>query len=217
MTLDVLKIDGSKSGEKVTLADNIFAIEPNDHAIYLSVKAYLANQRQGTHKTKERGEVRGGGKKPWKQKGRGGARAGTSRSPLWVGGGTIFGPRPRDYRQDLPKKVKRVARKSALSYKVKDEQLVVVEDFSIDKPKTKEFVKILNALKIEGKKVLLLTNTNDLNILKSGRNIPKVKVLEASKASTYDLLNNQVLLLQKSAVKVIENTFSAKETEEAVN
>jgi len=217
MTLDVLKIDGSKSGEKVTLADNIFAIEPNDHAIYLSVKAYLANQRQGTHKTKERGEVRGGGKKPWKQKGRGGARAGTTRSPLWVGGGTIFGPRPRDYRQDLPKKVKRLARKSALSYKVKDEQLVVVEDFSIDKPKTKEFVKILNALKIEGKKVLLLTNTNDLNILKSGRNIPKVKVLEASKASTYDLLNNQVLLLQKSAVKVIENTFSAKETEEAVN
>lgn len=217
MTLDVLKIDGSKSGEKVTLADNVFAIEPNDHAIYLSVKAYLANQRQGTHKTKERGEVRGGGKKPWKQKGRGGARAGTTRSPLWVGGGTIFGPRPRDYRQDLPKKVKRLARKSALSYKVKDEQLVVVEDFSIDKPKTKEFVKILNALKIEGKKVLLLTNTNDLNILKSGRNIPKVKVLEASKASTYDLLNNQVLLLQKSAVKVIENTFSAKETEEAVN
>lgn len=217
MTLDVFKIDGSKSEEKITLADNIFAIEPNDHAIYLSVKAYLANQRQGTHKTKERGEVSGGGKKPWKQKGRGGARAGTSRSPLWVGGGTIFGPRPRDYRQDLPKKVKRLARKSALSYKVKDEQLVVVEDFSIDKPKTKEFVKILSALKVEGKKVLLLTGTNNINIFKSGRNIPKVKVLEASKASTYDLLNNQILLLQKSAVKVIENTFSAKETEEAVN
>ncbi|HOJ07728.1 MAG: 50S ribosomal protein L4 [Ignavibacteriota bacterium] len=217
MTLDVFKIDGSKSEEKITLADNIFAIEPNDHAIYLSVKAYLANQRQGTHKTKERGEVSGGGKKPWKQKGRGGARAGTSRSPLWVGGGTIFGPRPRDYRQDLPKKVKRLARKSALSYKVKDEQLVVVEDFSIDKPKTKEFVKILSALKVEGKKVLLLTDTNNINIFKSGRNIPKVKVLEASKASTYDLLNNQILLLQKSAVKVIENTFSVKETEEAVN
>lgn len=217
MTLDVFKIDGSKSEEKITLADNIFAIEPNDHAIYLSVKAYLANQRQGTHKTKERGEVSGGGKKPWKQKGRGGARAGTSRSPLWVGGGTIFGPRPRDYRQDLPKKVRRLARKSALSYKVKDEQLVVVEDFSIDKPKTKEFVKILSALKVEGKKVLLLTDTNNINIFKSGRNIPKVKVLEASKASTYDLLNNQILLLQKSAVKVIENTFSVKETEEAVN
>jgi len=109
MTLDVFKIDGSKSEEKITLADNIFAIEPNDHAIYLSVKAYLANQRQGTHKTKERGEVSGGGKKPWKQKGRGGARAGTSRSPLWVGGGTIFGPRPRDYRQDLPKKSKKIS------------------------------------------------------------------------------------------------------------
>ena len=217
MTLDVLKIDGSKSGEKVSLSDNIFGIEPNDHAIYLSVKAYLANQRQGTHKAKERGEVSGGGKKPWKQKGRGGARAGTTRSPLWVGGGTIFGPRPRDYRQDLPKKVKRLARKSALSYKVKDEQLIVIEDFSIEQPKTKELSKILNALKVEGKKVLLLTESNNSNVFKSGRNIPKVKVLEASKASTYDLLNNQVVLVQKSAVKVIENTFSAKETEEAVN
>lgn len=217
MTLDVFKIDGSKSGEKVNLTDSIFAIEPNDHAIYLSVKAYLANQRQGTHKAKERGEVSGGGKKPWKQKGRGGARAGTTRSPLWVGGGTIFGPRPRDYRQDLPKKVKRLARKSALSYKVKDEQVIVVEDFSIDQPKTKEFTKILNALKVDGKKVLLLTETNNVNVFKSGRNIPKVKVLEASKASTYDLLNNQILLLQKSAIKVIEDTFSAKETQEAVN
>src|SRR5512135_2587370 len=123
MTFEVYKIDGKSSGEKLELADDIFAIEPNDNAIYLSVKSYLANQRQGTHKAKERGEVRGGGKKPWKQKGRGGARAGTTRSPLWVGGGTIFGPRPRDYHQDLPKKVKRLARISALSSKVKDEQL----------------------------------------------------------------------------------------------
>ena len=215
MTVDVIKIDGSKSGEKLNLPDNIFAIEPNDHAIYLSVKAYLANQRQGTHKAKERGEVRGGGKKPWKQKGRGGARAGTSRSPLWVGGGTIFGPRPRDYRQDLPKKVKRLARKSAFSYKAKDEQLVIVEDFSLEKPKTKEFSKILNALNTTGKKVLLLTNTNDQNIYRSGRNIPKVKILEASKASTYDLLNNQILILQKSAVKEIEKTFTG--SGEAVN
>lgn len=208
MTLDVLKIDGSKSGDSIDLSDSIFAIEPNDHAIYLSVKAYLANQRQGTHKSKERGEVRGGGKKPWKQKGRGGARAGTSRSPLWVGGGTIFGPRPRDYRQDLPKKVKRLARKSAYSYKVKDAQLLVVEDFNIEKPKTKEFSKILDALKVNGKKVLLLTEANNINVYKSGRNIPKVKVLEASKASTYDLLNNQILILQKSAVKEIEKTFA---------
>jgi large subunit ribosomal protein L4 len=211
MTLDVLKIDGSKSGDKIDLSDSIFAIEPNDHAIYLSVKAYLANQRQGTSKSKERGEVRGGGKKPWKQKGRGGARAGTSRSPLWVGGGTIFGPRPRDYRQDLPKKVRRLARKSALSYKAKDSQLLVIEDFNIELPKTKEFSKILSALKVNGKKVLLLTEVNNQSVYKSGRNIPKVKVLEASKASTYDLLNNQILILQKSAVKEIEKTFAASE------
>ena len=215
MTLDVYKIDGKTSGEKVELADSIFAVEPNDHAIYLSVKAYLANQRQGTHKSKERAEVRGGGKKPWKQKGRGGARAGTSRSPLWVGGGTIFGPRPRDYRQDLPKKLKRLARKSALSYKAKDKQLIVVEDFSLEKPKTKDFTGILEALKIDGKKVLMLTHTFNDQVYRSGRNIPKVKVLEANKASTYDILNNQVLVLQKSAVKVIEDTFGING--EAVN
>lgn len=208
MTIDVLKIDGSKSGEKIELLDSIFAVEPNDHAIYLDVKAYLANQRQGTHKAKERGEVRGGGKKPWKQKGRGGARAGTIRSPLWVGGGTIFGPRPRDYRQDLPKKVKQLARKSALSYKVKDEQLVVVEDFSFDIPKTKDFVNVLESLKLAGKKVLLLTGDYKPEVYKSGRNIPKVQVLEAAKATTYDLLNNQVLIMQKSAVNVIENILS---------
>jgi len=215
MTIDVLKIDGSKSGDKVTLSDSIFAIEPNDHAIYLSVKAFLANQRQGTHKSKERGEVSGGGKKPWKQKGRGGARAGTSRSPLWVGGGTIFGPRPRDYRQDIPKKLRRLARKSAFSYKAKDEQLLVIEDFNLDTPKTKDFAKILSALKVDGKKVLLLTENNNQNIYKSGRNIAKVKILEAAKASAYDVLNNQILILQKSAVKVIEKTFA--ENAEAVN
>lgn len=215
MTIDVLKIDGSKSGEKIELSDNIFAIEPNDHAIYLDVKAYLANQRQGTHKAKERGEVRGGGKKPWKQKGRGGARAGTIRSPLWVGGGTIFGPRPRDYRQDLPKKVKQLARKSALSYKVKDEQLVVVEDFSFDKPKTKDFINVLVSLKLDGKKILLLTGDYKPEVYKSGRNIPKVQILEAAKATTYDLLNNQVLVMQKSAVNVIENILL--KTREAVS
>lgn len=215
MTLDVFKIDGKTASQKIELADNIFSIEPNDHAIYLSVKAYLANQRQGTHKTKERSEVRGGGKKPWKQKGRGGARAGTSRSPLWVGGGTIFGPRPRDYRQDLPKKVKRLARKSALSYKAKDSQLIVVEDFSLELPRTKDFITMLESLKIAGKKVLLLTTNFNENVFKSGRNIPKVKVLEANKASTYDILNNQVLVIQMGAVKVIEDTFGTNG--EAVN
>lgn len=207
MKLDIYKTDGSVSGEKIDLSEDIFAVEPNDHAIYLTVKSYLANQRQGTHKAKERGEVRGGGKKPWKQKGRGGARAGTIRSPLWVGGGTIFGPRPRNYRQDLPKKVKRLARKSALSYKVKDDQLMVVEDFKFNQPKTKELVNLLRALKVDGKKVLLLTSEADIAVYKSGRNIPKVKILEAGKASAYDILNNQVLLLQKTAVDVLSKSF----------
>ena len=207
MKIDVLKIDGSSTGRQIDLSDEIFGVEPNSHSMYLSVKSYLANQRQGTHKAKERGEVRGGGKKPWKQKGRGGARAGTTRSPLWVGGGTIFGPRPRDYRQDLPKKVKRLARTSALSSKVKDEQLMIVEDFNFDTPKTKEFINILQALNAEGKKVLLLTNGNQTSVYKAGRNIPKVKVLEADKASTYDILNNQILVLQEGAVNVIAKTF----------
>ncbi len=211
MKLDVLKINGKKSGKKVDLSEEIFGIEPNDHAIYLAVKSYLANQRQGTHKAKERGEVRGGGKKPWKQKGRGGARAGTSRSPLWIGGGTIFGPRPRNYRQDLPKKVKRLARKSALSYKVKDEQLILVEDFNFEKPKTKEFAGILESLNLTGKKILLLTNGKQEVVFKSGRNIPKTKILEAAKASTYDILNNQVLVIQESAVDVLHKTFGNNE------
>ncbi|HZW38904.1 MAG TPA: 50S ribosomal protein L4 [Ignavibacteriaceae bacterium] len=213
MKLDILKLDGTSSGEQIELADDIFSIEPNDHAIYLSVKAYLANQRQGTSKSKERGEVSGGGKKPWKQKGRGGARAGTTRSPLWVGGGTIFGPRPRDYRQDLPKKVKKLARKSALSYKAKDSQLVIVEDFNLDTPKTKDFIKILDALKVNGKKVLVLTIAYNKSVYLSGRNIPKVNILEAAKASTYDILNNQVLVLQRSAVDVIAKSFSSKQEE----
>jgi large subunit ribosomal protein L4 len=207
MKIDVLKTDGSSTGRQIELSDDIFGIEPNSNAIYLAVKSYLANQRQGTHKAKERGEVRGGGKKPWKQKGRGGARAGTTRSPLWVGGGTIFGPRPRDYRQDLPKKVKKLARTSALSSKVKDEQLMIVEDFSFESPKTKDFIQILSSLNASGKKVLLLTNGNQSALYKSGRNIPKVKILEADKASTYDLLNNQILVLQESAVSAITKTF----------
>lgn len=214
MTLDIYKIDGKSSGKKVKLDDTIFGIQPNDHAIYLSVKALLANKRQGTHKAKERAEVRGGGKKPWRQKGRGTARAGTIRSPLWIGGGTIFGPRPRDYRQKLSKKLKQLARKSALSYKAKDEQLMVVEDFTFEKPATKDFVSMIDALNLNGKKILLLTGKNDTNVYKSGRNISKVNVLEASKASTYDILNNQLLILQQSAIDAISETF--RENEEKV-
>jgi large subunit ribosomal protein L4 len=216
MTLEILKIDGKPSGKKVKLDDEIFGIQPNDHAIYLSVKAFLANQRQGTHKAKERSEVRGGGKKPWRQKGRGTARAGTIRSPLWIGGGTIFGPRPRDYRQKLPQKVKQLARRSALSYKAKDEQLIVVEDFTFEKPKSKDFISMMNALNLNGKKILLLTGYNDTNVYKSGRNVKKVSVMEARKASTYDILNNQLLILQKSAVDAIKKTFAENE-EKVVN
>ncbi|MFA7229418.1 MAG: 50S ribosomal protein L4, partial [Melioribacteraceae bacterium] len=161
-----------------------------------------------THKSKERSEVSGGGKKPWKQKGRGGARAGTSRSPIWVGGGTIFGPKPHTYKQKLNKKVLSLARKSALSYKAKANQIMIVEDFNLDAPKTKEIVSMLNALKVKGKRTLLLTNGNQDNVYKSGRNITKVHVLEANKASAYDLLNNQVLLVQKSAVNLLENTIN---------
>lgn len=208
MKLDVYKIDGTKTGEQVELSKDIFEIEPNDHALYLAVKAYLANQRQGTHKTKERSEVRGGGRKPWRQKGRGGARAGSIRSPLWVGGGTIFGPKPRDYRQKLNKKVNALARKSALSYKAKNNQIIVVEDFDFEKPKTKDFVNILKALNLNGKKTLLLTNGTLENVYKSGRNIERVNILEANKASAYELLNNQILILQKSALTLLESTFN---------
>lgn len=208
MKLEVYKQDGTKSGETVELSKEIFEIEPNDHVIYLAVKAYLANQRQGTHKAKERSEVSGGGKKPWKQKGRGGARAGTTRSPLWIGGGSIFGPKPRDYRQKLNKKVLALARRSALSYKAKANQILIVEDFNFDGPKTKDFVSILNALKVKGKRTLLLTNGTQENVYKSGRNVPKMNILEANKASAYDLLNNQILVLQKSAVNLLESSIN---------
>lgn len=208
MKVDVYKIDGSKSSSKVELSDEIFGVEPNDHVIYLAVKSYLANQRQGTHKAKERAEVRGGGRKPWKQKGRGGARAGTTRSPLWVGGGTIFGPRPRNYKQKLNKKVLQLARKSALSYKAKAEQIMVVEDFDFDSPKTKELLNILSALKINGKKTLLLTAGNREKVYLSGRNLPKLNILQASNASTYDIVNNQLVLLQKSAVEEIQKSLN---------
>lgn len=208
MKYDVFKIDGTKSGNQVELSDEIFGIEPNEHVMYLAVKAYLANQRQGTHKSKERSEVRGGGKKPWRQKGRGGARAGSSRSPLWVGGGRIFGPKPRDYSEKLNKKVKSLARKSALSLKTKTNNLIVVEDFNFDQIKTKQFVNIIRAFEASDKKLLLLTNGTLEKVYKSGRNIPNMQILEANKASTYDLLNNQVLFIQQSAVEILQSTFN---------
>lgn len=208
MKLEVYKKDGTKSGEIVDLSKEVFEIEPNDHVLYLAVKAYMANQRQGTHKAKERSEVRGGGKKPRKQKGGGGARMGTTRSPLWVGGGSIFGPKPRNYREKLNKKVAALARKSALSYKAKANQIVLVEDFDFEAAKTKDFVGILNALNLKGKKTLFLTNGYKKNVYLSGRNVDKVNVLEANNASAYDLVNNQILLMQKSAVNLLESTIN---------
>ncbi|MEN8191223.1 MAG: 50S ribosomal protein L4 [Bacteroidota bacterium] len=208
MKLDVYKMDGNQTGDSIELSDAVFGVEPNDHAIYIAVKAYLANRRQGTHKTKERNEVRGGGRKPWKQKGRGTARAGTSRSPIWIGGGTIFGPKPRNYRQKLNKKVKKLARKSALSHKASSNQIMVVEDFNFESPKTKDFESMLDALKITGKKTLLLTHDHQENVYKSGRNVNKVSIIEAANASTYDILNNQVLLLQKSSVEKLVSVIN---------
>jgi large subunit ribosomal protein L4 len=207
MELEVYKKDGTKTGEKVTLRPDVFEIEPNDHAIYQAVRLYLANQRQGTHKTKTRGEVRGGGKKPWRQKHTGRARSGSTRSPVWIGGGTIFGPQPRAYDFKLPRKVKTLARKSALSYKAKNGQIFVVEDFTFPAPKSKEMLAVLKALSLNEKKTLILVPSTDVNVYKSGRNIPSVSVLEANKASTYHILNNQVLLIQKTALGVLETSI----------
>jgi large subunit ribosomal protein L4 len=203
MEVEVYRTDGSRSGEVVTLPPAIFEIEPNDQAIYQAVRIHLANRRQGTHKSKTRSEVRGGGKKPWRQKHTGRARSGSSRSPVWIGGGAIFGPQPRDYEIDIPRKVKLLARKSALSYKAKGGEILVIEDFSLEAPKTKEMASILKSLALQEKKTLLLTPKTDSNVYKSGRNLPLMKVLEARKASTYDILNNQVLMIQKSALDVL--------------
>ena len=207
MEMEVYKKDGTKSGEKVKLSDDIFGIEPNEHAIYRAVRVYLDNQRQGTSKVKTRAEVRGGGKKPFKQKGTGNARQGTSRSPVMIGGGSIFGPKPRNYSSKLPTQLHKLALKSALSYKAKEGQIKIVEDFSFDAPKTRDMVTILKALQLEASKTLLLMPKNDGIIVKSGRNIPGLFLKEAGKASTYDLVNNNTLLIQKSAVEVLQNTF----------
>jgi large subunit ribosomal protein L4 len=207
MNVQVYKTTGAK-GEDISLNAEIFDIEPNAHVVYQAVRIHLANRRQGTSKTKERAEVRGGGKKPWRQKGRGTARAGTSRSPLWVGGGTIFGPRPRNYRMSLPVKARRLARKSAWTMKARDNQIAVVEDFTVTEPKTSQVYGILQALSLQNTKTLLLVPSYDENLWLAGRNIEKLSILEASKASTYDILDNQMVLIQKGALPVIESTFT---------
>lgn len=201
MELKVLKINGTDSGEKVNLPDEIFGIEPNTHLIYQAVRTYLSNRRQGTHKTKERSEVRGGGKKPYRQKGTGNARRGTNRSPVMVGGGTIFGPKPHRYYLDIPKKAARLARKSALSLKAKENEITIVEDFNFEKPRTKDMLEVIKSLKLDATKTLLLVPEKNENLYKSRRNIPKLNVLISDQAATYDLLNNKMILIQKSAVE----------------
>jgi large subunit ribosomal protein L4 len=210
MQVEVFSIDGSKTGEVVELLPSVFEIKPNDQAIYQAVTAYLANVRQGTHKTKTRAEVSGGGKKPWKQKHTGRARTGSIRNPIWVGGGTIFGPQPHSYEKKVNEKVKNLAKKSALTYKVKDSSIVVVEDFALDEIKTKRMVEILKALGLSDKKVLMLLAKNDNTILLSSRNLPKVFVKDALSASVYELLNNEVIVFQKSALVTLQNNLVAE-------
>ncbi len=215
MELTILKTDGTSSSKKAQLSDSIFAIEPNETVLYEDVRRIQSNNRQGTAKTKERGEVRGGGKKAYKQKGTGMARRGSIRSPLLKGGGTVFGPKPRTYTINLSKKAKRLARKSALSLKVNEDSLMIVEDFSYEAPKTKQVVELLTALKLDGKKVLLLTSEMDKNVFISARNIPGVNVLEASKPSTLEIMKADVVIFQESAVSVLENSIEPKVDEEA--
>jgi large subunit ribosomal protein L4 len=205
MELTVYKINGEKTNRTVVLNDEIFAVEPNDHAIYLDVKQILANRRQGTHKSKERGEIAGSTRKIKRQKGTGTARAGSIKSPVFRGGGRIFGPRPRDYSFKLNKKVKRLARKSALTYKAGGEHILIMEDFNLEQPKTKEFLTILRAFQLEGKKVLLVTPETKDNLYLSTRNLQKVRYLNAHSLNTYDILNaNQIIILESSLEKIQE-------------
>lgn len=203
MELAVYNIKGEDTGRKVTLNDEIFAIEPNEHAIYLDVKQYLANQRQGTHKSKERSEVSGSTRKLHKQKGGGGSRIGDINSPVLVGGGRVFGPRPRDYRFKLNKKVKELARRSALSAKAAEGQIKVIENFTFEAPKTKDFMNIAKSFAIPGDKVLLVLPETNRNIYLSARNVPGAKVAGASDLNTYAIMNNRGILLTEGGLEII--------------
>jgi large subunit ribosomal protein L4 len=207
MEIAVFNIAGKETGRKAELKDTVFAIEPNDHAIYLDVKQYLANQRQGTHKAKERNEVSGSTRKIKRQKGTGTARAGSIKNPLFVGGGRIFGPQPRDYRFKLNKKVKLLARKSALTYKAKDNGILVVEDFSLEAPKTREYASIISNLKIGDKKSLLVLSEPNKNIYLSSRNLPNTKVVLYSELTTYDILNSTSLVFVESSLENIQKSL----------
>lgn len=207
MELSVYKIDGSESGKKVTLDATIFGLEPNDHAIYLDVKQYLANQRQGTHKTKERWEVAYSTKKVIRQKGSGGARHGSIKAPIYVGGGRVFGPKPRDYGFKLNKKLKQLARFSALSYKVKDEALTIVEPFNVEGTKTKNFMNIVKNLKVNDRKVLVVLPEINDNIYLSSRNLPNVKVITVNELNTYDVVNATSMILVDGVQDILQAQY----------
>ncbi|MBQ7869321.1 MAG: 50S ribosomal protein L4 [Prevotella sp.] len=208
MEINVLNINGQETGRKVELNEAIFGIEPNDHVLYLDVKQYLANQRQGTHKSKERSEVSGSTRKLGRQKGGGGARRGDINSPVLVGGGRVFGPKPRDYRFKLNKKVKVLARKSALSYKAQENAIVVVEDFTMEAPKTKEFVNIAKNLKVEGRKALFVLPESNKNVYLSARNLQRTEVMLASGINAYKVLNADVLVVTENSLKTIDGILT---------
>lgn len=208
MEVSVLNINGQETGRKVQLNDAIFGIEPNDHVLYLDVKQYLANQRQGTAKSKERSEVSGSTRKLGRQKGGGGARRGDINSPVLVGGGRVFGPKPRNYSFKLNKKVKALARKSALSYKAQESAIVVVEDFTMEAPKTKDFVNITKNLKVEGKKLLLLLPEVNINVFLSSRNLQRTNVMTATQLNAYKVLNADVLVITENSLKAIDSILT---------
>ena len=208
MEVAVLKSSGEKSSKKVNLSADVFGIEPNDHAIYLDVKSILANQRQGTHKSKQRNEISGSSKKIKKQKGTGGARAGNIKNPQFKGGGRVFGPTPRDYSFKLNKKVKDLARKSALSYKAKDNSIAILEDFNFESAKTKQFVNLLSALKLGDKKTLLVLSENNKNVVLSGRNIQNAKITTADQINTYDVMHADNVIFVESSISKIENLLN---------
>ena len=207
MEVNVLNIKGEDTGRKVVLNEAIFGITPNDHAIYLDVKQYMANQRQGTHKSKERSEISGSTRKLGRQKGGGGARRGDINSPLLVGGARVFGPKPRDYSFKLNKKVKLLARKSALTYKAQENNIIVVEDFTFEAPKTKEFIKVVNNLKVAGKKLLMVLPGADKNVYLSARNLERTRLAIASALNTYIVLDAGTIVMTESALKSIEETL----------
>ncbi len=208
MELSVLNISGTETGRKISLNDTIFGLEPNDHAIYLDVKQFLANQRQGNHKSKDKSELSGSTKKLHRQKGTGGSRKGSIKSGTFVGGARIHGPRVRDYSFKLNKKLKQLARKSALSYKAKENNITVIENFNLELPKTKEYINILNNLKLTNMKTLMIVPDYNNNVYKSGRNLPKAKVVAAKDVNTYEILNANKVIIVEDSIKAFENLFN---------